>query len=192
MAVESLVGSKHDFNLNEPCQNNEIPLFAEPVDEEQARSTSSVVQDGIKTQDDFGVSLQIGGNGEQDKGIMFKIIEFTDLSESEVLGVQLQEFELARVSDDKTTLSIQVTDIEKNSVAFADGRLKIGDCILKINDHSLTALSTNEAGYINTLYFVNCDKYIRLISYIVVYIIIFNCHADTMGHKPGYIRGNLC
>ena len=144
MANESVVANKHDFVSNEPCQN-ETPLLVE----EQASSTDTAVQGSSKTEDDFGVILQISGNERQNKGVMFKVIEFTDLSEGEGLGVRLQSFELARVSDDKpSSSSIRVTDIEKNSVAFVDGRLKVGDYVLKINDSSLTGLSTNEAGQI--------------------------------------------
>ena len=142
MANESVVGNKHDVISNKPCQN-EISFSVE----EEASSTDATVRGSTKREDDFGVSLQISGNEEQDKGVMFKVIEFTGLSEGEGLGVQLQSSELARVSDDKpSSSSIRVTDIEKNSVAFVDGRLKVGDCILKINDSSLTGLSTNEAG----------------------------------------------
>ncbi|CAB4041865.1 Multiple PDZ domain, partial [Paramuricea clavata] len=143
MAVQSLVGNKHDFLVNEPCQNEIRPLLAE----EKACFIVGVMQDGSKTRDDFGVSLQIGGNEEQGRGIMFnKVIEFTGLSESKVLGVQLEAFEPTRVSNDKSF--IRVADIHKNSVASVDGRLKIGDRIVKVNGNSLTGLSTNEAGQI--------------------------------------------
>lgn len=152
MAVQSLVGNKHDFLVNEPCQNEIRPLLAE----EKACFIVGLVQDGSKTRDDFGVSLQIGGNEEQSKEIMFnKVLEFTGLSESKLLGLQLEAFEPTRVSNyDKSASFIRVADIHKNSVASVDGRLKIGDRILKVNGNSLTELSTNEARYILLLYIV--------------------------------------
>jgi hypothetical protein len=151
MAVQSLVGNKHDFLVNEPCQNEIRPLLAE----EKACFIVGLVQDGSKTRDDFGVSLQIGGNEEQSKEIMFnKVLEFTGLSESKLLGLQLEAFERTRVSNDKSASFIRVADIHKNSVASVDGRLKIGDRILKVNGNSLTELSTNEARYILLLYIV--------------------------------------
>ena len=146
MAVESFV--RHDFNMNEAGQDEITPLFVK----ERACLIQGVVQDANKKQDDSGVSLQTGGNVDQNNGVMFKVIEFTGLSESKVFGVQLQAFDITRVLDDKTTSSIRVTDIEKNSVAFEDDRLKIDDCILKINDNIVTGLSTEEARY-NNMYF---------------------------------------
>ena len=146
MAVESFV--RHDFNMNEAGQDEITPLFVK----ERASLIQGVVQDANKKQDDSGVSLQTGGNVDQNNGVMFKVIEFTGLSESKVFGVQLQAFDITRVLDDKTTSSIRVTDIEKNSVAFEDDRLKIDDCILKINDNIVTGLSTEEARY-NNMYF---------------------------------------
>ena len=146
MAVGSFV--RHDFNMNEAGQDEITPLFVK----ERECLIQGVVQDANKKQEDSGVSLQMGGNVDQNNSVMFKVIEFTDLSESKVFGVQLQAFDITRVLDDKTTSSIRVTDIEKNSVAFEDDRLKIDDCILKINDNIVTGLSTEEARY-NNMYF---------------------------------------
>ena len=146
IAVDSLV--RHDFNMNEAWKDKIIT----PMVEERVCFTQVVVHDSNNnTQDVTGVSLQTGGNVDQNNGVMFKVIQFTGLSESKVFGVQLQAFDLARVLDDKTELSIRVADIEENSVAFEDERLKVDDCVLKINDNILTGLSTENARY-NIMY----------------------------------------
>jgi hypothetical protein len=141
MADEPVVASEDGFISNEPCQN-EIQL----VVEEQTCPPTKAVGSGTTSEDASGVSLQIGGNEEQDKSIMFKVVDFAGLSEGKGLGIHLQSFQFAQVSDDKpSSSSVRVADIGKNSVAFVDGRLKVGDCISKINDTSLTGLSTEEA-----------------------------------------------
>jgi hypothetical protein len=142
MADEPVVASKDGFISKEPCQN-EIQLV---VEEQTCPPTDSAVRSGTKGEDVSGVSLQIGGNEGQEKSIMFKVVDFAGLSEGKGLGIHLQSSEFAQVSDDKpSSSSIRIVDIEKNSVAFVDGRLKVGDCILKINDTSLTGLFTEEA-----------------------------------------------
>ena len=148
MAAESLVGNKHDFIADDPCENEKI--IKHLCFEDKACST--IVQCDTNSSTDVGVGLQHdcdGGNEKQDESIKFKVIEFTSLSDGEIFGVQLHTFEPSQVLDDISTftLSVRVTDIEKNSVASIDGRLKIGDCILKINDKNLTGLSTGEARY---------------------------------------------
>ena len=158
MAVDSLTGLKEGFSLNERIQNEPESFYEE-------KQHCLRVQDGKEMQDETGVGLQMDGNEGVSKGIMFKVIEFTGLSESNVFGLQLHA---TQVLDDNQTSAIRVTEIEKDSVAFLDGRLTIDDCIVKINSISLAGLSTEEARY-NTSIFYNFISLI-LFQYYVLFI----------------------
>ncbi|XP_028398955.1 uncharacterized protein LOC114522468 [Dendronephthya gigantea] len=138
MAVDSLTGLKEGFSLNEPTQN-ESGFFYE------VQQYCQRVQDGVKMQDYSGVGLQMDGNEEVNRSIMFKVIEFTGLSESGVFGLQLHRLHVTQVLDNNLKSAIRVKDIEKDSVVSHDGRLKIDDCIVKINSIPLAGLSTEEA-----------------------------------------------
>lgn len=95
---------------------------------------------------DCGISLLNGGSRVLDNGVMLKEIEFSGLSDHN-LGLHLHDFKTTRVLGDKLNNLVRITNIDENSLSFADGRLKIGDCILNINDRSVIGLCVNEVRY---------------------------------------------
>ena len=91
--------------------------------------------------------VSVDGNGYEEQGIIFEVLEFLDLSQAQQFGLQLDDYSphdhlgWENASD---LPSVRVADIIAHSTVDIDGRLKSGDYIFEINNNSLKGLCITE------------------------------------------------
>ena len=84
------------------------------------------------------------GNGCQQHGVMFEDLKFSDLSQSEVYGIQLENCPVVEDCGKQNISIVPLTDIAQSSVNDDDERLNSGDCIVEVNNNNLKGLPLDE------------------------------------------------